>query len=325
MGLVLYDWAVPYILGVEDPKAGVGLGLLSAGASFYIPFSTTSRRMVTYGEAEMVRTSALRGLPYGALVYDLIRSDDEEGGRALASLLMASSLAGGIGGSHWARKTQMTAGTARMVANGSDFGMLAAGGLLVFCDAEDDHVIAGSLLAGGIGGVAVAYHRAKALPYSWGDAEALRTAGILGAFAGAVVLEWSDTEDERAYAAGVLGGCAAGLVVGDRLVERTELTGGQAILIELGTIAGGVTGLGLAYLLASDNADATIYLTSSMVGATAGYALTYRSMRRDSGPAHRSSLELQLDPIGLAGLLGASDWVRKDLPQAPLLSVNWRF
>jgi hypothetical protein len=328
LGVTFYDWAVPFILDVNDGKSAAGLGLLSLGASFYIPYATTSRRTVTYGEAEMVRTCAARGLLDGWLLWEVFRpdnDDDESTARGEAALVMGASLTGGVVGSHWARWTQMTPGTAAMVANGSDFGMLAAGGVLVLSETKDNRGIAGSLLVGGLGGVAAAYHRARARPYSWGDAEALRTAGFLGGFAATAVVDWSGTEDEKAYTAGALAGIAAGLAVGDRLVARTELTGGQAILIELGTVAGSVAGLGLAYLLASDDADGTVYLTSTAAGATAGYALTYRAMRGNRGSAQHSSLEFDLNPLGLAALRTGSAGERRDVRQAPLLSVRWRF
>lgn len=331
LGLFFYDWAVPFILNVEDGRAASGLGLLTAGASFCIPYLATSGRPVTYGEAEMVRTGAVRGLAYGGILWALLQPQDDEGeGRGGTAIVLGASLAGGMAGSRWACVTRMTPGTAAMLANGSDFGMLAAAGVLVLSEAKDGRGIAGGLLAGGVGGTAAAYRLARPRTYSWGDAQALRDAGLLGAFVGAAMVNWSDTEDEKSYAGGALAGMAAGLVVGDRLVQRTELSGGQAVLIELGTVAGSVVGVGLARLLVSDDADGSIYLTSAAAGAVAGYALTFRAMRRYPRAAARSVLELQVNPFGLAALRGRREGARRDrargdLPRMPLLSVSCRF
>ena len=337
LGLFFYDWAVPVVLDVEEAGAAVGLGLLAAGASYYIPYKLTSGRPVTYGEAEMVRTGAIRGLVDGGLLWALLGPDDDEssdddespedGGTAM---VMGASIVGGAIGSRWARAAQMTPGTAAMIANGSDFGMLATGGLLVLFEVEESRGVAGALLAGGAGGVAMAYYRARPRPYSWGDAQAVRDAGILGAFTGMMVVDWTGSEDEKAIASVALVGMAAGLAVGDRLVQRTELTPGQAVLIELGMIAGSVAGLGVAYVLASDDADESVYLTSAVAGAAAGYGLTFRSMRRNSRPVSQSSLELKLNPLGLLALRSRNegagrDRARQEPSRMPLLAVSCRF
>jgi hypothetical protein len=323
-GVAFYDWAMPMMLNVQDGRAAVGLGLVTAGASFYVPYATTSHRPVTYGEAEMVRNGLLRGAIYGELLNGLIQPDHDNG-RASAASVMGGSLAGGIGGSHWARCTKMSAGTARMVTNGSDFGMLASGALLVMAEPDDDRAIFGTLFAGGMGGATAGYLRAKDRPYSWGDAEALRAAGFLGAYSGMVIANWSDTDESKAYVAASLAGCVAGIVVGDRLVRHTDLSPGQSILIDVGTVAGGVAGLGLAYLTGSDSDDETYYLTSSALGATAGYALTYRSMRRGGGSTDSSTLDLNVNPIAVAGLIGNHDGALREMPASPMLSVSWLF
>ena len=325
LGLGFYAWAVPVGLDVDDTRLAIGLGLLSSAAAFYIPFAATAHRPVSYGEAEMLRIGATRGIADGFLLWGSLAPEDAESDREGILAALGGSALGAIAGQQWARRTAMSPGTARMVATGSDFGMFAGYLTAVLSDKEDDRPVrSGLMLAGGLAAPAAVYAGTRSWPYSWGDAEVLRAAGVLGIALGATAVDWFDSEDDKALAVGALVGCGAGFFAGHKLVENTEFSIGQAVLIELGTLAGSVAALGLTYVVSGSGTDETAYLTAGTAGAIGGFAATYLAMRNNPSAMSRSSLELRLEPAGLAALgLGAgARWSGRALP---LLSVTGRF
>jgi hypothetical protein len=117
-----------------------------------------------------------------------------------------------------------------------------------------------------------------------------------------------------------------GLVLGDRLVKQTEFSYGQSILVNLGTVAGGLFGLGIA-LLSTSGSDGDTEILSSAVGAAVGYAGSYatlvsearhNSVQRDRD---RSSLRIQWSPAGALGLAGLGD----SRNPAPLVTLRYAF
>ena len=184
------------------------------------------------------------------------------------------------------------------MALGGDFGLLFGMGIahltgLDLHDRQSDlnmndngaRLLLVSGLLGNVGGVI----RGKVLAeqsgarLTWGDGEVNRAAGLLGALSGA---------GDRRLVRRLRQGPIAGLRRGDddgrraRPVPRppprpcgTTSRVGRAVLVDLGTLAGGLLGAGITYLATPDGTDdATPFLTAAAGGAVLGFALTTYSL-----------------------------------------------
>jgi hypothetical protein len=210
----------------------------------------------------------------------------------------------------------------------ADFGLLWGLGLahLTGLDLHDSHDgftenNAGMrlLLVSGLAGNAAGLILGKVLADSdgtrltWGDGEVNRAAGLLGAFAAGAMADWFgafDEESSRVAIGALLAGSAGGLYLGHRLAVRTDFSVGRAVLVDLGTLAGGLLGAGITYLATPDDYDNhTPYVTAAAGGAILGFALTTYSLgvpgNIDSGPASSTGFTPQLVPmLGHSGQRG---------------------
>jgi len=123
--------------------------------------------------------------------------------------------------------------------------------------------------------------------------------GFLGAFIPFVLVDITGTEEYKVYTVSSMLGNLAGLGLGHNLLQNKDFTTGQGNLIRLSGLAGGLIGLGTAYLITDDD-DATIYLVSSSVGATTGFWLMYRTFDHKTRTSeNNSSWNINILPEGL--------------------------
>lgn len=338
LGLTFYGRAVPYALNVRDPAVYAGTYLLTAAGSFFVPLVLTQNQPVSYGMANLSRYGAGRGVLHGMLLHELVRSEpdgvscmefctytprDEERTRAL--LTLATSVTEGVGGYLWARNARMNAGTAATVAGGSDLGTLWGAGTAVLLtgDEASARFVAGAALAGAAAGTWGGRQLAARRDYSWGDATLMYTASALGVYGGIMAAVLSEAESARFVAGTVLAGSAAGAMVADRLVRDTDFSVEQALLVQLGTLAGGIAGGGVAVIL---DADEKPFALLSTAGAMAGFGATYNLLKPAAAAgATDPRLRVQLSPHGLLALArgAATREADGDVP-LPLFSVTYR-
>lgn len=330
-GLGFYGWAVPYALDIEDEKGQVGLYMLVSAASFFGPWLWSADRPVTLGMANGAFWGASRGIVHGIGLHRIVAGEQPESftcpigdfrcferveeereswARGRVATALVASLGEGIGALAWAKAARATAGDAHLVGVASDFGAVAAVALGVLAGSDDLDASAywGFSLAGAAagagGGVALRSRR----DYSWGDVEVFRAAGLLGAYTGIAAADIVSSNEERLLAGLALAGGTAGLILGDRLVRDRDIGAGQGLLVDLGTIAGGLLGLGVAVLVSDESSSSeTIFLALSTLGAWSGFAATYGSLderarpdRRERSPERprdESALRLDLVPF----------------------------
>jgi hypothetical protein len=291
LGLAFYGWALPEVLDLSDGRATVGTYLVTAGASFVAPFFATRHEPVSWGVANLAFWGGTRGGVHGLLLSQAIN------GRAMTAdsgltAAMLTSVAGLTGGALYARHSHLSAGDAHLLGITSDLTALAvAGGTatwLLYGDYSDEaslRTISGLSVAGAVGGLAIGNWYRSQRKLTWGDAEFLRTSAGLGVYAGVNILDWAGALDEdfgKAVPASLAAAMVLGFVGGDFLVQDQDFRVGQSLLIDLGTLAGGLVSAGLAYLI-TDSSDATVYLSSSLLGAGAGYGLLYWAQAREPG------------------------------------------
>jgi hypothetical protein len=280
MGLAFYGWAVPTILDVDEPRTEVALYMLTAGASFFGPWIATRDRTVTRSMADLGFYGATRGAIHGLLLHEALAGETASARRERTETAAAliGSIGGAVAGYWWARDGRLDLADARTIGLGGDAGLLYGLGTAHLVDAGS-RAAAGLAVAGSGAGLAIGRALADRRPYAPGDVSVLTTGGLLGAYTAIAVMDWTGTERSRAYTAAAMAGGLAGFTAADRLVRHTDFPEGQGRLIGLGTVAGGLVGLGLAYLVTGDEADdATLFLTASSLGALAGFAVTYGAL-----------------------------------------------
>lgn len=332
LGFGFYGWAIPVALDASASTA-VGLYMITSALSYSVPFALTQDRSVSYGAADLTLFGASRGIAHGFLFADMIQADRGDAQYVLGPAIVFSLLEGG-GGYLWADRAGIDGGTAGTIATGGDFGLgygLGIGDLTGLAEGSDHRSGFASLgLAGSAAGIVAGRWLASRRDYSYGDAAVMRAAGLVvayGALAAVLATESNNGDgDSRPQTAAIMAASLGGLVLGDRLVKQTEFSYGQSILVNLGTVAGGLFGLGIA-LLATSGSDGDTEILSSAIGAAAGYAGSYamlasearhNALRRDTG---RSSLQIQWSPAGALGLAGLGD----SRNPAPLVTLHYAF
>ncbi|HSH44715.1 MAG TPA: hypothetical protein VK966_02610, partial [Longimicrobiales bacterium] len=294
-GLAFYGWAVPSIFDVDSTRGQVALYMLVSAGSILGPWLWSDDRAVTYGMSNAALWGASRGALHGLALHRLLEGADppefscpdatpecfEEAARdqdawkrrRLATAL-ALSVAEGVGALAWAKHDNASAGDAHLVGVASDFGAGWGIGLATLLGAEEDGTgVAAAGLAGAAAGLAGGLLLADRRNYGWGDVEVRRAGGLVGGYGGAVLADVAGSDEPELFAGLAVAGSVAGLALTERLLGEREFTAGEGMLVDLGTAAGGLLGLGLAFL-ATDGGDPTPVLALSALGAGAGFGLT---------------------------------------------------
>jgi len=331
LALGFYGPAAPIILDVDDSQGAVGLYMVAAGAGFILPFLATKHIPVTEAGAVLGTYGGTRGILHGALAAYLFRHDPTD--QAFFGGGVIGGLTEGIGGFALANAGHLSAGTAEMIGIGSDAGLgygFAASHLAGLLDSSFDPAtgefheekraatIAVALLSAA-GGAGAGYALSRTEPFTRGDAFFFRNAGVLGAHLGVAVADGLNPngDKDKLYSALATAGGTLGLVAGARLVHGRDFTTAQGTFATLGQIAGGLVGLGTAYLVSSRSGDnSTVLLAGSAIGAGLGYGLMYGGFARQAKVALLPrDLDVIVDPLALARPHAA----------IPALRISYRF
>ncbi|MCF7811015.1 hypothetical protein K9N50_08495 [bacterium] len=328
LSLGYYGWALPMSLDVHDGKLAVAMYMLTSGAGFYLPLSATRNKPVTDAAATLGLYCASRGIGHG-IALTLLLSDDPTS-QAVVGTGMVVSVAEGFSGFNIANNLSMSSGTAEMIGFGGDYGIGFGLGFAHLADLYNDdnsRAVGGSVLLGSGLGMFGFQRLANRQSYTRGDTYVLKGIMLLGAYIPAVFLDIVGSEEPKAYTAVCMAGSVGGIVFGDRIMQGNDFTTGQGILINLSGLAGGLFGLGTAYLVSSDNGEhTTMYLTSSAIGALLGFRLMYKSMARKHVTSEENlSFDFGIAPEGLIALARGkrSNFYSETTP--PLLRFSLRF
>ncbi len=275
LGLGLYGVTLPTVLHTQDDRALVGWYMLAAGASFGIPYALT-RDGSTWGQANLGYYGGTRGALHGVYLAALL-TDNKADTDLILGMASLFSIAEMSAAHIWAGRANLGPGEANAMGVGHDLGMFL--GMTLWMVASGDSIkdaqrgLPAMLLLGGAGGAFGGLNLARVDQLSWGDAEAIHATSLLGILAGGTVLGYIKSDDPGPV--GVLLGIGAlgGAWAGERLVHDRELSAGRGLMLDLGTLAGGLAGAGTAYLAGAD--DYRPYLTGSLLGAVAGFALVF--------------------------------------------------
>ncbi|HEX3693786.1 MAG TPA: hypothetical protein VH374_00245 [Polyangia bacterium] len=329
LGLGLYGWTLPGALGVrtgESPRTFVGLYMVGAASSFLLPFLATRGDDVSAGQANLAFWAGTRGAYLGQLMAALVAGDVSSSNQysVFAGSLLVGSLLGLTTGTVLAERAKLSPGQAHTVGVGGDFGLGLGFGFAYLFGFNDDansrdgqaRRISASALLGTTAGLAGGYWLASDRDNTWGDAEVMRTSGLVGVLAGIAAADGFNARNRQTAVTIMVAGLA-GTVIGDRLVARTSFSVGQSVLVDLSTAAGGLAAAGLLYLVSPRDWSERPFLVAATLGAAGGLTASYlmlddRPTRvategagRDADELHYSLLPM-LGPGGVRGVtLGA--------------------
>lgn len=360
-GLGYYGYALPMTLQVEDEKAIVGLYMLAAGASFYIPYRITQHLDVTLAQASLNFYGISRGVMHGLFLGELLSKDpsfndyfpediynqpyywtqpdylqaekdyDAAVDRRTSTLLglgMVGSIAGGITGFNLAQKWNYDGGSTSIFQMWGDLGTIS--GLLLadlfnFYERKELDAAFGTALTTSFLGMAGGKFFGDSRNYTLGDAIVYRSAFAMSTLPLLTVVDYFDPEDETPYTVAGLAGIAAGGYFGWRVTRDLDFDTNDGVFIALGELAGGLLGLGVGYLVAPDS-ESEILLTSATLGALAGYGLMYSGLKKNALTLRSGvDLDLRLNPMGLLMNQVKRPFIPAMAPMYTLGSLNMRF
>jgi hypothetical protein len=332
VGIGYYGWALTATFKVNEPRAAIGLYMLTSGAAFVAPYYLTKNTTVTGAAANMCIYGQTRGIAHGMLMPLLI-AGDEASYEAVVGAGMLMSIAEGIGGYLWASREQMTAGTSVLIGAAGDFGAGIGVGTAHFTGLLDRHettrALSGSTLLGAGVGIVSGIFMSRQGTYSRGDAYMQYGAGLLGAYLPFATVIIAGSDNEKAYSSSLVFGSLAGIAGGHYLARQQNYSAGQGVLIGLGEIAGGLIGAGTGYLIAggSPNMEKTV-LGSSAIGAISGFTfMAYRyANKKKQAQKSAYSFDFNIQPTGFLQLTNRrADRDIKHRGIEPLLVLRMKF
>ena len=301
-GLGYYGWAIPIALHMKSGKAIASTYMFTGALSFFIPYRTTINSSVTESAANAYVYGTTRGALHGYILNSLVYGNDFSPRRAFG-FSVAGSVGEAVGFYKLTSAQNWSAGKVELLGVGGDFGFgIGVAAPFALNYENKNRVYAASMLIGtGTGFVAANYLSGKD-HYSQGDAFVIRGAGMMGSYVSLSAMNLIQPKNERWYAGIFIAGSLSGLYLGNRLVDEKDFTPAQGTFIEIGQLAGWLTGLGIAYLIQdpakSDNSR--LFMTMSAIGGMSGYTLMYRSFAdKAQKKAAKSSWNLRLTPQNL--------------------------
>lgn len=292
LGLGYYGWATAAAFDPDDSQTAVALYMLTAGGTFVLPFLATKTKAVPDAVASMALWAAMRGPVHGLLVSELGDAEQDKTKFAWSVVMgAAEGIAGGVAARSLGMtsgRAELT-GVGGDIGLGVGFGIAdqlnlderyktvslpdGMGGSYAY-QTNDRTLQSAVLLAGSGLGLAGGYLLGATEEWTRGDAVIFRNVTAMGALAGIAVgdiihqprlITQSDPfsgttssyyEDKfsRTHSAAGLIGTAAGMVLGRALVTGRNFTTSQGTLLSLSPLAGGLIGLGLAYVATPEKA-----------------------------------------------------------------------
>jgi hypothetical protein len=165
----------------------------------------------------------------------------------------------------------VTTGQAWTIITGFDYGTINGALWAAAFDASSKGVV-GTAVTSGFAATAAALAVADAAHPSAGDVELVRSALLWGGLAGFLsVAAFSPGPDLNGQHAALASAIAmdAGFVLGIGLARRLELSRNRVLVIDAGALAGGVTGLSVAWLASAENGPSRPAWTGAALGGVA--------------------------------------------------------
>ena len=295
-GMTLYGGSAVEMANFQNGYNSTGLYMLTAGASFFVPYLLTKDQPVSYGQANLVYYGLSRGFGHGVMLGFLV--DKNASSQKIFTYAFATGVTEAVGGFNLVKYLKINNGTANLMTIYGDYGMLMGLGLALQFDYRGDNPrpYLGMTLLGGFVGEALGYYLGKDNNISAGDAEIIGATGNLGAYIPLVVADIVRPNDYRFYTTPAMMGGLIGLYVGNQLVKNYDFSFSQGFLTRLGTNAGGLVGLGLTYFILQGRDVRGAYLLGNYLGAQASFYILYKMNLRTIKSETLSKFDFKFHP-----------------------------
>jgi hypothetical protein len=302
LGLAVYGPAFS-VMVADDGVTATAAYLVMAGGSFFAANEIARRASITPARQHLSSRMAWRGALDGLVIGDALDAKT----RPRASLAWLGGVGGTTAGLLIAR--DLTEGEAVSMVVGHDIAYVSAWLLGYLVDPDDNDGEGLSLATRQLGATALGWggyvlgrrYAGRALyEVTPGDALLLWTGATLGATTlGAFIAEADPSP--QAVAGTILAGGLAGVWVADRyLVRRYDHSTSEGTLVSLGSVAGGLMGIGVGVLVAGEaERGASLTLALASVGGVGGVWLTERYVqpRPDEGRQGMFG-RIEFNPVG---------------------------
>ena len=306
LGLGVYAPAFAAMAG-RDGLTGTAAYLVMGGATFFGAAELT--RHVRMTEARVLMSSAMGLRTAGEAL--LIAGQSDLDARQGAALVLLGGLAGTGSGLYFGGG--LTGGEAAATVMGHDLALGTAVALTFAGDTDpfdttgvDRTSSAVAWTASGLGGYFLGRWYAGIAPHNItvGDLQTLWTGATVGVLGAGTAIA-SSSPNPEVTATTLLGGAWLGILLTERtLVRKFDHTRGEANLVALGGVAGGLMGVGVGLLVAGEaDRGESLTLGFATAGAVAGVAMTERYVQPDRDRGRLAWLErVQVTPGALAAV-----------------------
>jgi hypothetical protein len=320
-GITLYGSSLPTAFNLST-RIAVGVYMLTAGSGFFIPYLLTKDEPVTYGQANLVYYGLSRGYAHGALFQVALQGNDPS-----IESVNGTAFFVGIGESYFAykavKKWEIGNGAANLMVVYGDFGFLGSFAIANQLDLfESGSGLATTVLAGSYVGLGIGYCLGKDGLLSAGDAEIIRTTTYLGAYLPLGILLEIKPHNSKAFTTTMFLTGVAGAFVGHQLVKDHDFQFMQGAIVELGTLAGGLVGAGVGFMINNENPNWTV--SSAAVGAMVSFGLMYKYYANKSIVADKGNFGFNFYPQNYFALK-QKNIQPQYLSNYPLISIIKRF
>jgi hypothetical protein len=277
-GLTTYGPAFMGIANSSSTRINTGLYMLGAGGLFFVPFFATKDKAVSYGQANMVYYGLSRGFGHGLFINNSITSPNDVTSQNVAAAGFIMGITEATVGFHLVKSLKISNGNANLITVYGDYGYYLgiSTALQIYNTAGDVNPqnISAITVTGAIGTEIAGYFIGKKYPVSTGDAEIIYSTAMLGAFLPLTFVDLTKPIKPASYTtpSALLG--IAGLYIGHKLTQDIDYSFTQGFITKIGTVAGGLMGCGLTYLLI-ENAKSWQYFAGSYIGAQATFYMLY--------------------------------------------------
>jgi hypothetical protein len=328
-GLGFYAWMTPLALNVENARSQVGVYMLVGGSSFFVPFFLTKDKEVTQGMARAYSIGTGTGVGHGFLIKNLVdnnyESTDWDARDRRFLIPMAFGLTESIGMMKLAEKYDLSVPNVSMIASGSVWGAgygLTLGALTVNDDTEypkgENRTSIMGLLGSGAGMYAGHKIYQKMPPMTNGDVLVMNAYGVMGAtyagMAADLAFDDFDSKEVKIMLSGMTAVSAAGLAYGLHRTKDYNYSTSEGAFIGLSEIAGGLLGIGVAYLISNEGLESETALVSASLGGSAGLFFMDNFLRNRNLNVNTSigNVDFGFNPAGVANAFDKSEKTLED-------------
>lgn len=325
LGLGYYGWAIPAAADIDDFRAALGVYMLTSASAFFVPFFATQNGQVTEPQRDLTIYGGIKGIADGMFLYGLAAGsegfDNDASGPLWSGVVfgVVEMFAG------YAMAAQMDAPHVALITTGGVAGNGFGLGTAYLLDFDDFRGYAGLMLLGTAGGYVATHALYTTGKHTKGDAEVFSTTTFAGAYAPVGLLYLAGVEDDETLVASSMAGMLLGAWLGHRIAVGHDFTESQGMLTGVGTLASGLLGAGIGYLLSPSDSDdhaGRRAIGGGAIGVIGGFGIMMAILGDDARHHDQgTNWKLDVSPVGIAALAGK----RRGIPSGmsiPILSVS---